>query len=64
MNANFYQRSVVPTINYQGYNLQTLNYRQINVNGINGNILYTPLYPQQQNINPNTYQNNPLNNWY
>ena len=54
MNVNFYQRSVVPTINYQGYNLQTLNYRQINVNGINGNILYTPLYPQQQNINPNT----------
>lgn len=55
MNGNYYQRNLIPYTNHQGYNLQTMNYRQLNVNGINGNIIYNSLYPlQQQNINPNT----------
>ena len=62
MNGNFYQRIVIPSTNYQGYNLQTMNYHQLNVNGINGNILTNPLYLQQQNINPNTILTNSNNN--
>ena len=62
MSGIYYQRNLIPSINYQGYNLQTINYRQLNINGINGYILNNSYYPQQQNINPNTSLGSSYNN--
>ena len=39
-----------------------MNYHQLNVNDINGNILKNSLYLQQQNIYPNTALTNSTNN--